>query len=142
MNTADGPNFGGIPLDTTTIPQARLNIDNKERSNLFPWSGQFSPQLIEVLLETYAQPGSFVLDPFLGSGTVLHEAGRRGHPAFGSEVNPAAFKMAEVYRFINTKANRRRIAEEADELIESALPATPSLFSARLEPVASASVKE
>ncbi len=130
MNAANGPDFGGTPLDTTTIPQKRLNIDNKERSNLFPWNGQFSPQLIEALLETYAQAGSFVLDPFLGSGTVLHEAGRRGHPAFGSEVNPAAFKMAQVYRFINVKAGQRRQAvEDAADALQDALPSTPSLFS-------------
>jgi DNA modification methylase len=130
MHTADVPDFGGTPLDTTTIPQDRLNIDSKERSNLFPWNGQFSPQLIEALLETYAQAGSFVLDPFLGSGTVLHEAGRRDHPAFGSEVNPAAFKMAQVYRFINVKAGQRRTTvEDVADVLDDALPATPSLFS-------------
>ncbi len=123
--------MAGTPhLDTTTIPQNRLNIDSKKRSNLFPWNGQFSPQLIEVLLETYAQASSFVLDPFVGSGTVLHEAGRRNHPAFGSEVNPAAFKMAQVYRFINVKPDGRRKAfEDAADALQDALPSVPSLFS-------------
>src|SRR5437660_10852216 len=101
------PDFDGLPLDRTSVAQVLLNIDNRQRSNLFPWNGQFSPQLIEALLETYAQPGNFVLDPFVGSGTVLHEAGRRDHPAFGSEVNPAAFTTAQVYRFINVKAGQR-----------------------------------
>jgi SAM-dependent methyltransferase len=130
MKTSEGPDFGVTPLDTTTIPKRRLNIDNKERSNLFPWNGQFSPQLVETLLETYAQPGCFVLDPFLGSGTVLHEAGRRDHSAFGSEVNPAAFKMAQLYRFMNVKAGRRKeaIADAADALQEI-LPSIPSLYS-------------
>ena len=128
MSISNSPDFGGMPLDTT-ITQDRLNIDNKERSNLFPWNGQFSPQLIETLLETYAAPGSFVLDPFLGSGTVLHEAGRRGHPAFGSEVNPAAFKMAQVYRFINVKAaERRKVVEDVTEVLKNSLPDAPSLF--------------
>ncbi len=69
MNSIDVPVFDGTPLDTTTIPQRRLNIADKNRSNLFPWNGQFSPQLIEVLLETYAPASAFVLDPFVGSGT-------------------------------------------------------------------------
>lgn len=130
MNTSDGQEFGGTPLDTSTIPQHRLNIDTKERSNLFPWTGQFSPQLIDILLETYARPGDFVLDPFVGSGTVLHEAGRRNHPAFGSELNPAAFKMAQVYRFINVKADCRREAlEDAAEVLQQSLPSISSLFS-------------
>ncbi len=46
-------------------------IENMERSNPFPWNGQFSPQLVETLLQTYAPSGGFMLDPFLGSGTVL-----------------------------------------------------------------------
>ena len=82
------------------------------------------------MLETYARVGSFVLDPFLGSGTVLHEAARRDHPAFGSEVNPAAFKMAQVYRFINVSLHRRRQAvEETEDALHGALPWAGSLFS-------------
>ena len=77
--------FDGVPLDSKTISQEHLNIDNKKRTNPFPWSGQFSPQLIEVLLRAYAPAGALVLDPFLGSGTVLYEAGRLGLAAFGSE---------------------------------------------------------
>jgi DNA modification methylase len=130
MSRTDAPDFDGLPLDTTTIPRERLNIDNKERSNLFPWNGQFSPQLVEALLETYTPAGAFVLDPFLGSGTVLNEAGRRGHPAFGSEVSPAAHKMAQVYRFINVSAVlRRKTAEEVADILLDALPSAPSLFS-------------
>jgi hypothetical protein len=129
MSLTAQPDFGGVPLDTTTIPQDRLNIDNKERSNLFPWNGQFSPQLIEVFLQIYARPGCCVLDPFLGSGTVLHEAGRCGFPAFGSEINPAAFKMADVYTLINVKpAKRLRIVERVDDLVDELTPDTSPLF--------------
>ena len=34
------------------IPQATLNIVEKSRANLFSWRGQFSPQLIEVIVIT------------------------------------------------------------------------------------------
>lgn len=123
------PDFQGVPLDRTTISQDRLNIENKLRTNPFPWSGQFSPQLIETLLKTYAPAGGFIVDPFVGSGTVLYEAGRLGHRAFGSEVNPAAFKMAEIYRFINVHQDERlSVIDEADKVVHDALPA-PSLFS-------------
>jgi len=125
------PDFDGVPLDTRTVHQDRLNIETKERSNLFPWNGQFSPQLIEAFLKTYAVPGSFVLDPFLGSGTVLHEAGRLGHATFGAEVNPAAFKMATVYRFLNeSPTSRGKAIADAEERIHTLLPETASLFSA------------
>jgi hypothetical protein len=130
MSRADVSDFGGVPLDTTTIPQERLNIENKERSNLFPWNGQFSPQLVEALLQTYAPSGGFILDPFLGSGTVLCEAGLCGHPAFGSEINPAAFKMASTYALINVKlAKRRRALEAVDDLLYDLDPTASPLFS-------------
>ena len=59
-----------IPLDPGTISRVRLNIDGKERSNLFPWNGQFSPQLVEVLLETYSQR------EFLGPRSVFRKRDR------------------------------------------------------------------
>jgi DNA methylase len=131
MPRAHSANFRTVPLDTQSIPQSRLNIDNKERSNPFPWNGQFSPQLVEQLLEAYAGPGSFVLDPFVGSGTVLLEAGRFGLPAFGAEINPAAFKMADTYRFINLNpSDRRQIMDlVADRLGDLLLDDAP-LFAA------------
>ena len=39
-----------------------LNIKEKKRSNLFPWRGQFSPQLVEALLTAYSSKDDFVLD--------------------------------------------------------------------------------
>ena len=96
-----------IPLDTHTISSDRLNITDKTRSNLFAWNGQFSPLLAQVLLETYAKRGDFVVDPFLGSGTVLVEAGRQNLCAFGSEINPAAFLMAQTYELINCPFKER-----------------------------------
>jgi len=55
------------------IPQEKLNILTKTRSNPLAWRGQFSPQLIEAILNTYCLPNSIILDPFAGSGTVLLE---------------------------------------------------------------------
>jgi SAM-dependent methyltransferase len=134
MSRVARPDFQGVPLDTRTIPQDRLNIDNKERCNLFPWNGQFSPQLIEQLIQTYATNGGLILDPFLGSGTVLHEAGRLGFPAFGAEINPAAFKMAETYRLINVNPTRRRhILESVSDLLDDLTPDAAPLF-ARSKP--------
>ncbi len=125
MSEVVQPDFQGVPLDTATIPQKHLNIDNKERSNVFPWNGQFSPQLIEVLLETFAKAGEYILDPFLGCGTVICEAGRFGNPALGAEINPAAFNMANTYSFINIKTpDRRRILENASGVVNKLTPDT------------------
>lgn len=86
---------------TLSLPDSVVNIEEKLRSNLFTWRGQFSPQLIESLLKAYAKPNSRVFDPFLGSGTVLYEAGLLGLSAAGCEINPAAVSFAKIYELLN-----------------------------------------
>lgn len=86
---------------TKPIPQALLNIEDKRRSNLFAWRGQFSPQLVECILAAYCLPDSVVLDPFAGSGTVLYEAARMRLSAFGYEINPSAWSFSKLYEFAN-----------------------------------------
>jgi hypothetical protein len=117
-----------IPLDTKTISSGRLNITDKTRSNLFAWNGQFSPLLAQVLLKTYAKRGDFVADPFLGSGTVLVEAGRQNLPGFGSEINPAAFFMAQTYQLINLPLESRLSkVQELEEHLKTSF-SQPNLF--------------
>lgn len=100
-----------------------LNIEDKNRSNLFAWRGQFSPQLIEYLLDAYCLPGSVVLDPFAGSGTVLLEAALMSLPAYGFEINPAAWCFSKLYEFTNTdKEQRRQIINELRESLNRQFP--------------------
>ena len=82
-----GIDFDEIPINREEISQSKLNIENKTRSNLFNWNGQFSPQFIEALLNKYAKDGMVIVDPFLGSGTVLAESARKGLEAYGTELN-------------------------------------------------------
>lgn len=115
-----GSSLRDLPLNLTDIPAPVLNIENRSRTNLFPWNGQFSPQLVEAFLTTYASRGAQVLDPFAGSGTVLYEAGRRGHAAAGCEINPAAFQMARTYELINiSKDKRLRAVNEVEAALNS-----------------------
>ena len=100
-----------------------LNIEDKNRSNLFAWRGQFSPQLIEYLLDAYCLPGSVVLDPFAGSGTVLLEAALISLPAYGFEINPAAWCFSKLYEFTNTdKEQRRQTINELRENLNGQFP--------------------
>ena len=92
---------------TKPIPQALLNIEDKTRSNLIAWRGQFSPQLIECLLMAYCPPNSVVLDPFVGAGTVLYEAARMRLSAFGYEINPSAWSFSKLYEFANVSSAER-----------------------------------
>jgi hypothetical protein len=70
-------------------------------------------------------PGSVVLDPFMGSGTVLVESARLGCPAYGLEVNPAAYLLGRVYELCNTSApERRALLDEAEAILMRMRPAT------------------
>jgi hypothetical protein len=97
-----------LPFDAP-LPASVLNIEARSRTNLFPWRGQFSPQLVEALLRAYAPLGSVVLDPFMGSGTVLVESARLAYPAYGVEVNPAAYLVGRVYELCNTAGPERDV---------------------------------
>jgi len=83
------------------LVQDKLNVTTKKRSNLFNWRGQFTPEFVEYILQTFTKKGDFVLDPFSGSGTVLLEASRLDIKATGIEINPAAYAMSKFFTFCN-----------------------------------------
>lgn len=83
------------------LAQDKLNVVIKKRSNLFNWRGQFTPEFVEYILQTFTKQGNFVLDPFSGSGTVLQEAARLDLKATGIEINPAAYAMSKFFTFCN-----------------------------------------
>ncbi|MFB2773321.1 Bpu10I family restriction endonuclease [Pelatocladus sp. BLCC-F211] len=103
------------------IPQKKLDIVEKTRSNLFAWRGQFSPQLIEAILRSYCLPNSVVLDPFAGSGTVLFEAGILAFEAYGFEINPAAWILSKTYELIN-HSQRKEVLTNIRNLIDREFP--------------------
>jgi len=75
--------------------QADLDLAQRGRTSVFPWRGQFSPGLVKLLIGESDHPKR-VLDPFMGSGTVLYESLRLGLASAGAEVNPAAFIFARI----------------------------------------------
>lgn len=128
LGTAQHTALSSLPL----VAQADLNIQGRSRTNPLPWRGQFSPQLVETLLQTYGESGDRrILDPFVGSGTVLIEAARLGYSAFGAEINPAAMALASTYCFVNLDKSARNVAlQNVEALLEKCgLRSDLSLFS-------------
>ncbi|MDR1316949.1 MAG: site-specific DNA-methyltransferase [Spirochaetales bacterium] len=93
--------FENIPLDNNSIEQNLLNIDNKYKTNPLPWNGQFSPQLVQVLLNCYSKNADTIYDPFMGSGTTLLEAGELNRQTYGTDINYAAVCLSKIYELIN-----------------------------------------
>jgi 16S rRNA G966 N2-methylase RsmD len=93
FSAPDGATLAGWPLNKK-LSAVDLDLENRDRVSALPWRGQFSPLTVERLLSALAPRGSTVLDPFVGSGTTLIETARRGHPAIGLDINPAAIAFA------------------------------------------------
>ena len=123
--------FASTFLDRETVPQCNLDIANRVRTNLLPWAGQFSPQLVEELLVAYGQRAGVVMDPFVGSGTSLIEAARLGKVAWGADINPAAAILAQVYCLVDVSLADREaaLASLENRLIEVFEPPSGTLFS-------------
>jgi len=94
-------------MNAELLEQSKLDVAEKNRSNIFNWRGQFTPQFIEYLLDAFARPGSLIVDPFCGSGTVLLEAAARRMPAAGFEINPAAYAMSKFVCFASMQRDER-----------------------------------
>lgn len=83
------------------LAQQKLDVKEKKRANLFNWRGQFTPELVDYLLKEFGNQTQTVLDPFVGSGTVLIESGRKNMNSVGFEINPSAYSMAKFYTLLN-----------------------------------------
>lgn len=98
------------------LPKRLVDIADKKRSNLFAWRGQFSPQLIESLIENYSNEDDVMYDPFCGSGTLLLESALFNLKAFGTELNPAAFGLASIYKLTQVD---RDVLNHSIEFVEN-----------------------
>ena len=64
---------------------------------IHPYPAKFIPEIPGTLLDCLPPPtGTRVLDPFMGSGTTLVEAQRRGYGAVGIDLNPIATLITRV----------------------------------------------
>ena len=64
---------------------------------LFPYRGKFHPQMIKGLMNVMGlKPGSTVLDPMMGSGTVPVEASLMGINSVGIDASPFCRFMAQT----------------------------------------------
>lgn len=87
--------------------QDKLNVNDKRKSNPFSWRGQFTPELIDYLMNVHHKEGHLVADPFSGSGTVLLESIRRNVDAVGCEVNPSAYAMSKFLELARLSSSER-----------------------------------
>ena len=123
-----------VVYDRKSIPQEKLDLTHKSRKSLFPWRGQFSPEFVELLLPTYSNKNSVILDSFVGSGSTIFEAAKLGLTCYAAELNLSAIEMAKTAEFVNMDLSKRqKIIEETEAIAEEyLLPYKWDLFSYQL----------
>lgn len=112
--------YDSIEPDYRSITKEELNLNNGRNKNIFPYRGQFSPDLIKNLLLRFSSKDHTVLDPFLGCGTTLFETAKLCMQSYGVEINPAAVEMARTVDFVSlTQTEKEKYITEALQVIES-----------------------
>ncbi len=78
-------------LDALNLNWRENDLPERERTKhvhrLHPYVGKFIPQLVEIFLRKYFQPGDTVYDPFCGSGTTLVEGNARRIHTVGCDIS-------------------------------------------------------
>ena len=109
--------FSEIPIDHYSIAQSELNIDNKTRSNLFTWNGQFSPQFIESVQDL----GMFDMSLTSEETDCLYRSFYDQVKGLRIEVEDNQLLIITIDDPAMMDAYSDRIKEETQEEIESAL---------------------
>ena len=116
MSRTQAALYADLDLDLSWSEQ---ELPERERTKhvhrLHPYLGKFIPQLVEVLLSRYFEPGEHLLDPFAGSGTTLVQAIESGLDATGIDI--AAFNC--LLMAVKTRSyDRFRLERELREVHE------------------------
>lgn len=83
-----------------------------------PFPARMAPELALRSLESLP-PGSIVLDPMTGSGTVLRQAMALGHNAIGFDMDPLAVLMSRVWTtHVAAQVVRNELTDVLDEASE------------------------
>lgn len=78
-------------------PVLRKQSTRYSAHGLHEYKGKFNPQIVRAIGNIVGlRPGSWLLDPFCGSGTSLLEAAHIGWNAVGVDLNPLAVEIARA----------------------------------------------
>lgn len=70
----------------------------------------YPPELVEFLLKTWAQPGDWCYDPFLGSGTTIIACEKNEVNCAGIEIDPG-YSAVAIERFFRETGIQPQLLE-------------------------------
>src|SRR5687768_12150161 len=80
---------------------------------IHPFPARMAPDLALVVLEDMPE-GSIILDPMMGSGTVVRQALELGHDAVGYDLDPLAVLMTRAW---TTEVDGEAIIELTEDVL-------------------------
>ncbi len=83
------------------------------------YPARMHPAIASLLIAELSEPGQNVLDPFVGSGTVLIEALAQGRRGVGVDLNPLALRIAQVRCQLRDRTTSARFARALDGVAEA-----------------------
>ncbi len=93
------------------------------REPVHPFPARMAPDIALEIISAAKEP-LCVLDPMMGSGTVLAVARSKGHRAIGIDIDPLAVLISRVW---TTAADREKTREKAIEVLTRARGIFPAL---------------
>ena len=101
----------------TSIPKAEcLKYSSESFARLthylFRYPAKFHPPVVRSLIAKYTFPGEAILDPFVGSGTLLLEALVTGRAAVGLDIDPVAVAISAAKSHRYRPSALRAVAEQ------------------------------
>ena len=109
------------PIPDQLEPDQRRELEGVLCTHLFhSFAGRAHPLTIRPLLADVA-PGAIVLDPFVGSGTVLVEAVLRGARAVGCDISDLALRLSRFKATPLPSSMQRALHDQAQRLGDASL---------------------
>jgi len=97
-------------------------LPQKERTkhvhSIHQYMGKYVPQLVDYFLERDLKDSSFILDPFVGSGTTLVQCNIHKIPSIGIDISPFNTKLANVK---TKKYDISRLRKEIEDILAKTL---------------------
>lgn len=98
-------------------PYAKRNWGDP-RHSLCSYPGKLKPAIAHHLVKTFVPPNGKLLDPFAGVGTIPFEAALQGKQAYGFDISPAAFAIANAKVQRPIKNNCFRVIDSLERYLE------------------------
>jgi tRNA G10 N-methylase Trm11 len=124
VNVGGAVETAGNPELADRLSQALLVRPGERDATLthpfHAYPARLHPVVARALLDALSFPGSTILDPFCGSGTVLVEAMAGGRRVIGRDLSPFAIELAALKTRITSRDERASIVSATRDVVARA----------------------